>query len=252
MKKSSCFVLVPFVIGAALLSGCAVDGTSPEGSEPEAVGATAEADSVYSASQSLSALISGGQPAGWPGEITDSVGISGNFSSNGANVTATAILTFSNGDPPLALPLQSSSRSSSYVSLSGTSTFTGSGNGLVITAQLSVYDAGALLGTYTTSAYANPPPVPPPVIYPGGVSEAIPGQYIEIYGTNLSTQTVACGGTTACGGVSVILAGEYCAVTYASAGQVNAIVPASLAAGNYQLIIEDNGALSTPAPVTVY
>jgi uncharacterized protein (TIGR03437 family) len=76
---------------------------------------------------------------------------------------------------------------------------------------------------------------------------------VQIYGTGLAAQTLA--GTTiplanSLAGTSVIIGGLQAPLYFVSPGQINALIPSELAPGPpYQLIVNNNGALSTPQSI---
>ena len=103
-----------------------------------------------------------------------------------------------------------------------------------------------------------------PLLTPNGTLDAFaiaaepgvplaPGTIVQIYGSNLAAQTTA-GSTiplaTALDNTSVIIGGLPAPLYYVSAGQINAQVPFELTAGSpYQVIVNANGALSTPSTI---
>jgi uncharacterized protein (TIGR03437 family) len=96
-------------------------------------------------------------------------------------------------------------------------------------------------------AFTLATPTAQPVITPGGVvsagafggfSSISPGSWIEIYGSYLAPATANWSGfnsaglaPTSLGGVSVSIGGQAAFLDYVSPGQVNALVPSSVAAG---------------------
>jgi uncharacterized protein (TIGR03437 family) len=80
-----------------------------------------------------------------------------------------------------------------------------------------------------------------------------PGTIVQIYGSNLAAQPASA--TTIplpskLNATSVLIGGMLAPLYYVSPGQINAQVPFELAAGNqYQVIVNANGALSTPNPI---
>lgn len=252
-KKFAVKFLVPFLIGAAgLVSGCGPEVAPGEDVAPESLGTTSQASTISTTPTESFSMYSGFQaPASWPTPITAAYSIYGSFDNNGANITATAVVTFSNGDPPLALSLVNSSRSSSYVSLTFSGTWVPRRSGTVTTAsRISIYDGGTFLGSYDYSHGSGQ--VMPPAINAGGVVNASTyttniarGDYIAIFGSYLSASTASCYSTT-CAGTQVVIGGQLAVITYASPGQVNAIVPTTVSPGGLSLIVSSGGALSTP------
>ena len=80
-----------------------------------------------------------------------------------------------------------------------------------------------------------------------------PGNIIQIYGRNLASQInspAALPLPTAVLGTSVLIGGVASPLFYVSPGQINAQVPFELVAGKqYQVIVNANGALTTPQPI---
>jgi uncharacterized protein (TIGR03437 family) len=80
-----------------------------------------------------------------------------------------------------------------------------------------------------------------------------PGTVVQIYGDSLAAQpgqppTIPL--PNSFGGTSVLIGGIESPLFYVAPGQINAQVPFELAAGRqYQVIINANGALSTPVPI---
>ena len=73
---------------------------------------------------------------------------------------------------------------------------------------------------------------------------------MAVYGSNFApgiTPSSSVPLLTSLGGTSVIIGGEKAPLYFVSPGQINAQVPFDLTAGNtYQILVEANGALSTP------
>lgn len=86
----------------------------------------------------------------------------------------------------------------------------------------------------------------------GGGASVSPGDWIEIYGSQLATDTRTWGyndfnginAPTSLGGVSVTVGGQAAYVDYVSDGQVNALLPSNLGTGQQQLTI------TTPAGIS--
>ncbi len=80
-----------------------------------------------------------------------------------------------------------------------------------------------------------------------------PGTIIQIYGSNLSGQPSTAMNIplpTKLNSTQVLIGGRLAPLYYVSTGQINAQVPFELNAGqSYQLIVNANGALSTPNPI---
>jgi uncharacterized protein (TIGR03437 family) len=164
------------------------------------------------------------------------------------------VTTFSNGDPPLALGPQSAT-SGLYV---GTWTPRTTGSQVTVTASASAPGFAAVTEQISGAVVPNAAPI----IAPNGTLHAFtpvlgaplaPGTWVQIYGSNLATQTVinsAIPFPTSLGGTSVIIGGLEAPLFYVSTGQVNALIPFELTAGQaYQVIVSNNGALSTPESI---
>ncbi len=170
----------------------------------------------------------------------------GNVLTNGQIVA-----TFSNGDPPLPLPL-SNPTTGTY---SGTWTPRSSSAQVTITAKASAPNypnATAQIAGATTPNAA-------PLLTPHGTLHSFdpivgaalaPGTIVQIYGQNLSsgtTQPATIPLPTSANGTSVIIGGIPAPLYYVSAGQINAQVPFELnGAQPYQVVVSANGALATP------
>jgi uncharacterized protein (TIGR03437 family) len=80
-----------------------------------------------------------------------------------------------------------------------------------------------------------------------------PGNIVQIYGSGLAGQVGAPSVLplpTQVNGTSVIIGGVSAPIYYVSPGQINAQIPFELSAGNeYQVIVNANGALTTPQPI---
>jgi uncharacterized protein (TIGR03437 family) len=191
-------------------------------------------------------------PAAWPAplEVT-AVDDCGTFMPQGS-----VILTFSTGDPPLALSSLKDGR------WSGTWLPRNTSSQVTIVAQ-GQETAPALHGTAQIGGglQANPAV---PVIDAGGVVSAAsntprqplaPGSYISVYGKNLSLGSNIAPSLplqTELGGTQVILAGKALPLNYAGNGQINAIVPFDSPVNTQQQVIVQTGAaLSVPEPVVL-
>lgn len=97
----------------------------------------------------------------------------------------------------------------------------------------------------------------------GGFTSVAPGSWVEIYGTNLASDTREWGGSdftgpnnedapTSLDGVEVIIGGQKAFIDYISSspGQVNAQLPSNIATGGMLQLTVSNGA-STSAPVSL-
>jgi uncharacterized protein (TIGR03437 family) len=161
--------------------------------------------------------------------------------------------TFSNGDPPLAL-VATDTTTGFY---SGTWTPRSTAGQVTINARATAPGFAAvsvqILGQVTPNSA--------PLLTPNGTLNAFaiaaepgvpiaPGTIVQIYGSNLGAQTTSASTIplpTNLNQTSVIIGGLMAPLYFASPGQINAQVPFELAAGSpYQVIVDANGALSTP------
>jgi uncharacterized protein (TIGR03437 family) len=192
-------------------------------------------------------------PAAWPAPLEVTVvDDCGTFMTHGSVVTV-----FSTGEPPLALTSPGDGRwTGTWVPRSKSS------GQVTITAQAQEtsppLQANAQIGG---TVLANPAV---PAVDAGGVVSAAsntlrqplaPGSYITVYGENLSSGSFIAPSLplrTQLGGTQVILAGKPLPLNYAGASQINAIVPFDTPVNAVQqLIVQQNGALSVPAPVVL-
>lgn len=164
------------------------------------------------------------------------------------------VATFSNGDPPLILAPQDAT--------SGlfNGTWTPHGSGAQVTVKASGSAPSLISAAIQISGAVDPNAVP--TINPGGTVHAFtpqsgaplaPGTWMAIYGSFLAPQTVINNNAvfpTSLSGTSVIIGGTEAPLYFVSAGQINALIPFELSAGQtYQVIVNNNGALSAPAPL---
>ena len=189
-------------------------------------------------------------PASWPTQLeVQLVNDCGSSVTNGQIVT-----TFSNGDPPLVLSPENAS-SGLY-----TATWTPhtSGAQVTITATATVPGFPAATGRISGSVVPNLAPVLAPhgtlhVFTPAIGAPLAPGTIVQIYGTGLAAQTIpntTIPLATTLGGTSVIVGGVQAPLFFVSAGQVNAQIPFELTPGQaYQVIVSNNGALTTPQTI---
>jgi uncharacterized protein (TIGR03437 family) len=93
----------------------------------------------------------------------------------------------------------------------------------------------------------------------GGFSAVAPGTWVEIYGSNLASTTLAWtaadftgnSAPTSLGGAQVTIGGHPAFVDYISPGQVNAQLPSGIGPGPLQLTVTSENVTSTPVNVTV-
>jgi uncharacterized protein (TIGR03437 family) len=93
----------------------------------------------------------------------------------------------------------------------------------------------------------------------GGFPSAAPGSWIEIYGSNLASDTrgwtssdfSGVNAPTSLDGTSVTIGGQDAFIDYISPGQVNAQVPSSVGTGAQEVILTTNVGASVPYKVNV-
>jgi uncharacterized protein (TIGR03437 family) len=192
------------------------------------------------------------QPAAWPTPLSILlVNDCGQPVINGQ-----VVATFSNGDPPLILPAADTT----------TGTYSGTWTPLHTAQQIGIILRAFAppLPTAVAQIAGQVTPNAAPVVSPGGTLNAFaiaaepgvplsPGTVVAIYGSNLAAQPTQPGVIplpTTVNNTSVIIGGIQSPLYYVSPGQINAQIPFELTAGNpYQLIVNANGALSTPYPI---
>ena len=187
------------------------------------------------------------QPAGWPTpvaiQVLDDCGA--------ARPDSQVVLTFSNGDPPLLLNPQDTT----------SGMFTGTWTPSAISSQITITGT-ATVPVFKPASVAitgEVSPNTPPILSPHGtvhifttkVGVALaPGEIVAIYGSNFAPAIASSSIVplpTSLGGTAVIIGGEKAPLYFVSPGQINAQVPFDLNAGNsYQILVQANGALSTP------
>jgi uncharacterized protein (TIGR03437 family) len=192
------------------------------------------------------------QPTAWPTPLSVLlVNDCGQPITNGQLVA-----TFSNSDPPLVL-LPTDTTTGNYAS-----TWTPRNTAQQIAITVTAIAPPLLPGRTQIAGQVTPNVAP--VLTPNGTLNAFaiaaepgvpfaPGTIIQIYGANLAsqaTQATTIPLPTSLNQTSVIIGAMQAPLYYASPGQVNAQIPYELTAGRpYQLIVNANGALSTPYPV---
>jgi uncharacterized protein (TIGR03437 family) len=189
-------------------------------------------------------------PASWPTPLEIQLNDDcGNPVTNGQIVA-----TFTNGDPPLVLILGNPSTGL----YSGTWTPRNTGPQVTIAATATAPGFAAATERLSGSVVPNVAPTLNPnaalnLFAPQVGAPLAPGTMVQIYGTGLAAQTLA--GTTiplanSLAGTSVIIGGLQAPLYFVSPGQINALIPSELAPGPpYQLIVNNNGALSTPQSI---
>jgi uncharacterized protein (TIGR03437 family) len=112
------------------------------------------------------------------------------------------------------------------------------------------------------------PPPPAPAVSSGGIvsasafggfTDVSPGSWIEIYGSNLASDTRSwessdfngANAPTSLDGTSVSVGGQAAFVDFISPGQVNALIPSNVATGPQQITIKTAGGTSATVNITV-
>jgi len=189
-------------------------------------------------------------PTSWPTPLAVKL-----FDTCGSSVgSAQIVATFTNGDPPL--PLTAIDPSTGIYS--GTWTPRKASSQVTITASVS---APGYPGA-TVKIAGQVAPNSAPVLAPNGTGDVFhpqvgaglgPGNIIQIYGSGLASQKstpTTLPLPTTMGGTTVLIGGVKAPLFYISPEQINAQIPFELTAGNqYQLIVNANGALTTPQPI---
>lgn len=93
----------------------------------------------------------------------------------------------------------------------------------------------------------------------GEFAAAAPGAWIEIYGTNLATDTrgwtladfSGINAPTSLDGTHVTIAGQQAFVDYISSGQVNALIPSNVPTGTQQLTVTTPAGTTAPYSLTI-
>ena len=187
------------------------------------------------------------QPAAWPTPLSILL-----VDDCGAPIlNGQVAATFSNGDPPLSLAVNDA-KSGIY---GGTWTPRNASAQITISAKATA--TGYSPATAQITGQVNPNKAP--VLTPGATLHVFdplvggslgPGNIVQIYGSYLSAQTMLAQTIplpTNVGGTSVIIGGMPAPIYFVSAGQINAQVPFELIPGKkYQILINANGALTTP------
>jgi len=191
------------------------------------------------------------QPAGWPTPL--SVNLLDNCGS--PVIGASLSTTFSNGDPPMAL----SARDSSSGIYLGTWTPRNPAPQVTVTATARISPFPVATTQVTGQVRTNVAPVLTPngtldVFNPVVGAPLVPGQAVQIYGSNMAAQTVIAPTVplpVSLGGTSVLIGGIQVPLYYVSSGQINAQIPFQLTPGTYQIVVNANNSLSTPAPIQI-
>lgn len=165
--------------------------------------------------------------------------------------TAQIVATFSNGDPPLIVAL-ADPNTGRY---SGTWTPRHTGSQIIVTAKATVPGLPAATAEITGAVIPNVAPVlnhngTLHIFTPQVGAPLAPGTIVQIYGSSLATGTTANTTiplATSLSGTSVVIGGVQAPLYFVSPGQINAQIPFELSPGqSYQVIVSNNGALTTP------
>lgn len=227
-------------------SGQSTTSALSQKSSPHAAGCTASR--LVPAQTGL--VNSFSQPAGWPTPIqivlSDDCGA---FVTNGQLVA-----TFSNGDPPLALPVVNSPQG--LYSATWAPAHASSQISIDVTANAPGFPAA--ISQISGSVIPNEVPV----ITPNGTVHSFdplvggalaPGTIIAIYGQNLAasaSQATSIPLPTIYNGTSALIGGIPAPLYYISPTQVNAQIPFELLPGSrYDVLVSANGALTNPQPI---
>jgi uncharacterized protein (TIGR03437 family) len=217
--------------------------TAPGTARPRASGCNASA--LVPAQTGL--VNSFSAPAGWPTPLAILLYNDCGQAVNNGQVVA----TFSNGDPPLALPLADPSNG----------LYSGTWSPAKAASQVSIVVSADAPGFPEALNRISGVVVPNavPVLTPHGTLHSFdplvgaalaPGTIVQIYGKNFApaaAQPTTIPLPTAMTGVSVIIGGLPAPLYYVSAEQINAQIPFELQAGQqYQVIVSSNNALTTP------
>jgi uncharacterized protein (TIGR03437 family) len=187
--------------------------------------------------------------AGWPVElavaVTDDCG--------NATAAAQVTVTFTDGDPPLAL--------TSLASGTWTGTWQPRKAIAVNVTFQGKTTTPSLQGSFQVSGQLTPN-TEPPIIGPNGVlnaasftGTAAPGALMAIFGSNLATGTAQAAALplpARMANVQAFLGGEPLPLLYAGPGQINFMVPFDIATNSSrQLVVQNGSALSVPEEVQV-
>ena len=191
-------------------------------------------------------------PAAWPTPLALRLVDDCGSTVKGAQIVA----TFTNGDPPLALPLIDP----------GTGLYSATWTPRKATASITINARVTAAGfrDLTTQLAGKVTPNAAPLLTPHGTVHAFsplvgaplaPGNIAAIYGDNLALLTGvpdAIPLPTTVNGTQVLIGGIKAPLYFTSPGQVNAQIPNELEPNRqYQVIVIANGALSTPDTIQV-
>lgn len=189
-------------------------------------------------------------PASWPQTLAVVLNDNcGNLISTGS-----IAMDFSNGDPPLRLPLSDPTKAA-Y-----TATWTPSHNSaqMTITAKASATGFPSASVTVVGSVTPNVAPVLAPNgivnnFFPEVGAPLSPGAIVQIFGTALASGAQSATTTplpAAINGTSVVIGGLQAPLFFVSPNQINAQIPNELIQGNsYDVVVIANNAITAPQPV---
>ncbi len=191
-------------------------------------------------------------PTSWPTPLAVRL-----YNDCGVPVTNGQItVTFSNGDPPLAMPLVDGNTAL----YSATWTPRNTSSQVAVTAKATAPGLQPASAAITGAVTPNKAPILAKngtlhIFYPQVGGALAPGNVVQIYGTNLSAQTTTPASIplpTNAGGTSVIIGGIETPLFYVGPTQIDAMIPYELTPGKqYQVIVSANGALTTPDSITL-
>ena len=173
----------------------------------------------------------------------------GNAVLNGQIVAA-----FSNGDPPLPMPL-TDSLNGFY---SATWTPQKSASQVNVTARVSAPGFSPFTAEISGAVLPNPAPSIAPasvlhVFNPQVGAPLAPGAIVQIYGSNLAPQAAQPASVplpVTLNGTSVMVGGVAAPLYYVGPGQIDAQIPFELSSvGEYDVVVSANGALSGPQTI---
>ncbi|MEX2264377.1 MAG: putative Ig domain-containing protein [Bryobacteraceae bacterium] len=170
--------------------------------------------------------------------------------------TAQAVVSFSNGDPPIVMP-----PSDPPIGLySATWTPLRAGSQIAVSVQVTAPGLTPLAATLTGTVNQNQAPVLAAagtvnIFHRRNGAPLAPGMIVEVYGSNLavgSTPAASVPLPKNLGGTTVLVGGVEAPLYFASTGQVNAQIPTELAPNReYQVLVSVNNALAGPETITL-
>ncbi len=186
-------------------------------------------------------------PTSWPSPLAIQV-----VDDCGSSVTnGQVVVSFTNGDPPLALPLIDRTKAV----YSGTWVPRRSGASVTINAKVSASGFSDATVQIAGAVVPNAAPVLTPhgtvhSFAPATGAPLAPGTIVAIYGQNLASlqaQPNTIPLPSALNGTSVFIGGIASPLYFVSSGQVNAQIPYELDSSKaYQVIVQANGAVTSP------